>query len=213
MSLALMYADWAAPAGFPFRQPRQWPHPLLAAWQEGDVDAHNSQAQTHSPGAQGFDALVASHAPRVYRHLYRIVQNVQEAEDLCQETFLRAYRYFHQYDPARPFLNWVLGIGTRLAFDALRKRGRIEAAGENAAVAGEHVDAREVVERRDVRERLARRVEQLPGNDALLIQLHYSDGLTLREAGEILGMSEGAVKVALCRARKRLRALMMGDAP
>lgn len=164
-----------------------------------------------------FDRLVDAYTARVYTHVYRMVRSREEAEDVVQETFLRAYRGLDRYDRARPFRNWLYAIATNLALNALRARQR---RGEWAPLDFDEApmtfgpradDARDAVARSDRAERLGRAVAQLPAQPAALVHLHYMEGMTVREAAETLAMTEDAAKVALHRARKRLRELL-GDA-
>ena len=161
-----------------------------------------------------FDRLVDAYTARMYTHVYRMMRNREEAEDVVQESFLRAYRNLESFDHARPFRNWLYTIVTNLALNALRARQRRGHAisldfGEDAlAIDAQADDARGLASRGDLAERLARAVGQLPAQPAALVHLHYMEGMTIREAAETMKMSEDAAKVALHRARKRLRELL-----
>jgi len=182
---------------------------LLARAQAGDQDA--------------FGEIVDVYSARILAHLCRLMRQRQEAEDLTQETFLRAYRYLSHYDLSRSFQTWLYTIATNLGRNALRSRkrrgyqisldGSMDDAGELPVLElpADVLHGREHAEQKESNARVAAAVEQLPRRDAVLVQLHYHEGLTLREAGEILGMREGAAKVALCRARKRLREWLLGE--
>ena len=164
--------------------------------------------------SKAFDTLIARYAPRLYTHIYRMVGQREEAEDLVQETFLRAYRYFASYDRARPFRTWIYAIATNTALNAIRarKRGgtavslddedREGASPERAAIGP---DARESAAIGDLNAQLAAAVRRLPALPAALVHMHYFEGMAIREAAEACGMTEATAKVALHRARKRLR--------
>ncbi len=169
-------------------------------------------ARTLAGDAEAFGELVDRYSSRIYAHLYRLVRSREEAEDLTQEAFLRAYRYLERLDTSRSFRNWLYKIATNLGLNALRSRQRrgfpvpLE---EGVAAVQERGQPQ--VERKELSQRIDAVVARLPVQAQMLIQLHYHEGMTIREAAEIVGMREGAAKVALCRARKRLRVWLVGD--
>jgi RNA polymerase sigma-70 factor, ECF subfamily len=83
---------------------------LVEAARRGDRDA--------------FGVLVQRYERRLVRVILRFVSDVELAKDLAQDTFLRAYVRFDQYDPARRFGPWLFRIGVNLTFDYLRRRRR-----------------------------------------------------------------------------------------
>lgn len=169
-------------------------------------------ARTMAGDAEAFDELVDRYSSRIFAHLFRLVRSREEAEDLTQEAFLRAYRHLDQLDTSRSFRNWLYKIATNLGLNALRsrqRRGFPVPLDENVASVQE--EGQPQVERDEVAERVGAAVDRLPAQAQTLIHLHYHEGMTIREAAEILDMREGAAKVALCRARKRLRGWLVGD--
>ena len=78
-------------------------------------------------------------------------------------------------------------------------------------MAGAAPDARDQVAQRELQQRVAGAVHRLPPRSAALIHLYYQEGMSIREAARTLGLSEGATKVALCRARKSLREWLIED--
>ena len=161
-----------------------------------------------------FGLIVERYASRIYTHLYRLVRNREEAEDLTQETFLRAFRFLDRFDMSRPFRNWLYTIATNVGLNALRsvKRRGIAVSLDaddppprGLATAAVAANGRDEAARDEVRQVLAEAVSRLAPRTAALIQLHYDEGMSIGEAAEVLGMKEGAAKVALCRARKQLR--------
>jgi len=181
------------------------------------VDPHWETAcivQMERGNPEAFNRLVEYYSAPIYSHLYRMTRNREEAEDLTQETFLRAYRKFGKYDPTYSFRNWLYTIATNIGRNALRSRGRrIPSArldqGTEVSVADERSAG--VIEGRERKDWLRSAVDCLPDPMPMLIQLHYQEGLSIRESAEILGMSENAAKVALHRARKKLRMMLEKD--
>ncbi len=183
---------------------------------ENQTDAELA-ASVRSGDAGSFDAIVNRHASRIYTHLYRLVKSRQEAEDLAQETFIRAYRFLDRYDGQRPLVAWLFAIATNVGLNALRTRKRripssdavTFSHAEEAEASGD--DGRVAAMRGELAERVDAAVNRLPGPHAALVQMYYRDGLTLAEAARCLGMSESAAKVTLYRARQRLRQWLLEE--
>lgn len=172
--------------------------------------------ETQNGYPQSFNPLVAHYAPRIRAYLYRMVRNREEAEDLTQETFLKAFNALPNFQAERPFKRWLFTIATNTGLNAIRARKR---RGHQVALEPETfaVDAPQPTALHHVPERgdgLEAALATLAPRSQQLITLHYHEGFTLQEAGDMLGISEGAAKVTLCRARQQLRKrLLEGDAP
>ena len=141
-----------------------------------------------------FCELVHRHHERVFGFLLGLTRHRQDAEDLTQETFLRAWKKLHRYDPSMPLLPWLLTMARRLSIAALRrKRPLPELAAEETAPPNSH----------------AERLWELAKNQLTPVAysalwLHYREELPLAQVAAILGKREGAVKVILHRSRKTL---------
>jgi len=185
-----------------------------AAWERFCID------RTRAGDPDAFGNLVEQYSQRVYTHLFRLVRHREEAEDLTQETFLRAYRSLSRFDASRPFRNWLLTIATNVGLNALRAKRRkgflvsLDKVHDGAVpveAADTQEDGRRRAVRRDLAERVAAAVKRLSPRSALLVNLHCQEGMSIREAAEVAGLSEGAAKVALCRARRSLREWLIED--
>lgn len=162
-----------------------------------------------------FGQLVEAYQSPVYNLAYRMLGNPQEAEDAAQEAFLRAYANLASYDPTRKFSSWLFSIASHHCIDRLRRRRARFVPLDDVPGAQSLVDdqlqpeatalARE--EQRQVQQLLA----QLPENYRLAVTLFYWYDLSCQEIGQVMGISEGAVKVRLHRGRKRLAELMRAD--
>ena len=156
------------------------------------------------------DAAFRVHAPDIYRLLYAIVRDRDAAEELTQETFMRAYDRYEQFDQARPIAGWLHGIGTHLALDRLRwwrvrrllgVRG-LRDADLGASVAPDHAAA---VADRDAVTAL---LDELPPRSRAVIVLRHAYGYDDGAIAELLGTTPGAVRTLAWRAHERLRALV-----
>jgi RNA polymerase sigma factor (sigma-70 family) len=165
--------------------------------------------RTQNGDPEAFNPIVAHYAPRIRAYLNRMVRNREEAEDLTQETFLKAFRALPRFQADRSFKRWIYTIATNTGLNALRSRNR---RGMPVEVDTDQIAAREapggVTQHRQQPgrdEHLELALAALAPRDRQLVTLHYHEGFTLHEAGAVLGMSESAAKVALCRARRQLR--------
>ena len=169
-----------------------------------------------SQGAMGgemdqatFAALVGEYQPRVYALAYRYLKSPLDAEDAVQETFLRAFANLDTYHPQRSFRSWLLSITVHLCIDRLRReRRRLYEPLEpyHLVEGGDSLDASLMSgeyqgEIRDL-------IDRLPPQYRQLALLRYWDDLTYQEIGRRVGLSTGAVKSRLHRARRQLAELV-----
>ena len=139
-----------------------------------------------------------------------MLRNREDAEDVVQESFLRAYRGLASFDQPRPFRKWLYTIASNLALNTLRARQRrgktvaLDFDDDACGLPANTVPAMNVGSN-ELADSLAKAVGGLQARPAALVHLHYMEGMTIREAAEVLDMTEEAAKVALHRARKRLR--------
>lgn len=137
-----------------------------------------------------------------------ILANYQDAEDTCQEAFLRAYQNLGRYDPERSFKNWFYTLLSNLCLDQIRKKksfksflGRFRKEDEAAAVVLPHNPApRECLESRFLR--------RLTPRERTSLYLWAQEGYSGAEIASVLGCSEKTVNVYMFRARTKIRAMM-----
>lgn len=152
-----------------------------------------------------FRALYQRHTPAVYQFVLRLVGgNVQEAEDIVQETWMRAARGLPRFQWKSALRSWVTGIALNRVRELARKKKRslteVEEPWEASAPRsdpGVGID-------------LARALELLPPGFRTVLVLHDVEGFTHREIGERLGISDGTSKSQLHGARRAMRRLLDG---
>lgn len=168
---------------------------LLAACRRGD--------------RRSFEELVRLTHRRVYSLAYRLVGDRLDAEDVAQEAYLRMYRGLGGFREEARFETWMYRIVTNCAITHLRKRGRFGdvVAEETLDVPVPDLAADQAVDR----DELSRGLARLPEGQRTVLFLKDVYGLSCREIGEEIGIEEGAVKVRLHRARKRLKELLSTD--
>ena len=167
---------------------------MIARAREGDTAA--------------FEALVVHHARYVYNLALRTVQDPQEAEDIAQESFIRAWRGLPRFRGEAKFSTWIYRIVTNLCYNRLPgiKRQMLEITLEEEALQlpdpDQEADAGLLDE--ETRQQLYQAVDQLPEGYRLLIALRYSQGLSYKDIAEVTEMPLGTVKTGLYRAHRQL---------
>lgn len=168
-----------------------------------------SAARRGEPGA--FEEVVRSTHRQAYTLALRLVGDRQEAEDVTQDAFLRAYRGLAGFRGEARFETWLYRIVANTAMSHLRRRGRF-----GTLLAEQDEDPAEpaaevLIEDRAVdRDALTRALDALPPGMRSVVVLKDVYGLSCLEVGEAMGISEGAVKVRLHRARRRMKATLDG---
>jgi RNA polymerase sigma-70 factor (ECF subfamily) len=150
-----------------------------------------------------FEQLVDRHRPVVVRVAARIVGS-DEAEDVSQDAFLRAFHRLEHFRGDAPFRAWLLRITHNAALDQLARR-RAEPVDPSTFEASEETASRPPAERLEVRERierLERKLHGLPYQHRAVLVLRDAEGLSYEEIAEITDTPLGSVKGRLHRARR-----------
>ena len=163
---------------------------------------------------EAFHDLVVRYERPVFSVIVRMVRDRQRAEDLTQETFLKAYRALGDYDLSRRFSSWLFKIAHNATIDALRRRRLDLVALEEPGDEGVDPLDRLVDEGTILPEAraeasalgvaLERAVARLRPEYREVVLLRYSEGLAYHEIAEITGLAMGTVKTHIHRARKQL---------
>ncbi len=162
--------------------------------------------QDRGGGEAVFQKLVDRYANDMFRLAFSLVGNAADAEDVVQEAYLRMFRGLAGFREEARFETWMHRIVVNTALNDLRRLGRF---GELMDDEVSDAPAPDLVEQRAVeRDALERGLAALPSGQRTVIVLKDVYGLSCREIGRELGIKEGAVKVRLHRARKRLRELL-----
>lgn len=157
-----------------------------------------------------FEQLVSRTQHRVFALAYRLVGDRGEAEDVAQEAYLRVFRSLGGFRGDARFETWLHRIVVNAAMTHLRRRGRFGDLTRDPDGDPEPPPAPPAQDRTADRDLIRRALEDLPAAMRATLVLYEMYGLSCREIGEELGVSEGAVKVRLHRARKRLKEAIHG---
>ena len=170
---------------------------LIEKAQAGDADA--------------FADLIEMHGTLVYNLALRTLSDVQEAEDVAQETFVRAWKALPRFRADARLSTWLYRIATNLCYGRLPRLKR-ELAALDPDLEIDLPDERQRVEDALVSAEmialLNRAVNQLPESYRLLISLRHMQGLSYAEIAEVANLSLGSVKTGIYRARQQLRRML-----
>jgi RNA polymerase sigma-70 factor (ECF subfamily) len=153
-----------------------------------------------SGDSRAFDELFLRHYAAVYRVLYGVVGNAQEAEDLAQETFTALYRQPPRLDGPGALGGWLYRVAVNRAYNALRSNQRLQRRLERVEP-GEQSDLQDEYLRREERERVRAALARLPERTAKLLLLRYA-GLAYGEIATALQVAPGSVGTLLVRAER-----------
>ena len=170
---------------------------------------------------KAFEQLVVQESPRLFRVIVRIVGDDDEAESILQETFLQAYQRINTFRRESKLTTWLYAIGINLARASLRKSRRLSSLEDQEVERmqpefnrGMFVetpavwDPARVTELSDRRQLVRKGIEQLPEDYKTVVILRDIEEYSTDEVAKMLGISSGAVRVRLHRARGALRKLL-----
>ena len=155
---------------------------------------------------RAFDEIVRLHTPRVFNYVLHMTRHRQDAEDIAQQTFIKAYTHLASFDPTRSFIAWLLTIARRTALNHFRSAKNFEPVAAETA-ANEPTPDRNL-EKRDQLDTMwaqARRV--LSQREFEILWLRYAEDMSLEETARIAGLTQTHTKIIAFRARQRLMKL------
>ena len=184
-------------------------------------ETHDIQA-VKAKDPKALDHLVRTESGRVYRCIGRMIRDTDEIQNLTQETFLQAIQNIESFRGESKISTWLCSIAINLARAHLRKSKRYDVLEESEIEQllptfgffgqGQQVytdwDPERYTERSERIEMVHSALDQLPSDYRAVIALRDLEELSTKEVGEILEISEGAVRVRLHRARQALRVLI-----
>ncbi|MFY9234362.1 MAG: sigma-70 family RNA polymerase sigma factor [Fimbriimonadaceae bacterium] len=171
---------------------------------------------------QLFESLLRSSYRQAYNLACRLTGNPAEAEDLVQETFVRAYRFFHRYDEALPFTSWLYRIMTNAHIDSVRRKGRIktlslEQPGASGSGSWDIPDANSAPDREMMHAAMGEHVQlaltMMNPEFRTAVLLADVQGMAYEEIAEIMQTSIGTVRSRIHRGRKQLRRTLVKHSP
>jgi RNA polymerase sigma-70 factor (ECF subfamily) len=159
--------------------------------------------------AEVFAVLVGRYSDRVFALIERICGDRGEAEELTQDTFVKAYENLYRFRLESSFSTWLYRIACNTAISHVRRRRVHFGEYHDERAAAEDLRTEDETGAREERfQRLERALEALGADDRALVHLFYRDDLPVAEIARITALSPANVKTRLHRIRKRLGVLM-----
>lgn len=156
--------------------------------------------------------LVSRYQQLVYTVVYRVVKNREQAEEIAQDTFVKAYTSLSGFRGDSAFSSWLYMIAYRKALDAIKankriiRSDRIEEILENEI--GPIHDALEYMQEQERKEIIRNSILKLSEDEAVIITLYYFEEKSVKEIVEIIGLSADNIKIKLYRSRKKLYSIL-----
>jgi|SRR5205807_2869385 len=163
--------------------------------------------------SDAFRQLVERHSQPVFRVAYRMTGNQHDADDVVQETFLRAYRTLDRFEERANFSTWLHRIAVNCSLDLLRARvrhdrhygGDPEEAEMTGAAKSEAALQDRLLLSAELQVHVNKAMERLTGNERTAFVLRHFEGMPVEEIGRTLGIQVNAAKHTIFRAVRKLR--------
>lgn len=158
-----------------------------------------------------FETIIEEYQNPLFAFLYRMVRDVDDAKDLCQDTFYKAYKYLRSFREEARFSTWLFRIGYRLALNLLKKKKR-QSETMNA-VAQEH-DFQSKTEPYELKEMsliVERIMDGIPYTHRAALYLFYKEDKSYSEIASIMKIPENTVKSHLFRGKDMIRSKLSRD--
>jgi RNA polymerase sigma-70 factor, ECF subfamily len=174
-------------------------------------------SKARSGDTDAFRVLVERHSRSLFRLAFRMTGNQQDAEDVVQESFLRAYKQLAKFDERASFGTWLYRIAANCSLDLVRSRKRrnehIAPPPENVAEVEDPVvslpstapNPERMALSSEVRERVALAMRDLSPTERTAFVLRHFEGMCMEEVGRVLECQPGAAKHSVFRAVQKLR--------
>ena len=179
------------------------------------MDDANWVKKAQKGDSTAFEQLVLAHQNQIYRLCFRMLGNAEDAADMTQETFLKAWRNLDRFQGDAAFSTWLYRLASNCCLDFLRSQKRRPTVSmttedddgeeQTIEVADDSATPEEELLLKEERSEIARAMASLDEEQRQILSLRVVNDLSYTESAEILDIKEGTVKSRLARARENLR--------
>lgn len=163
-------------------------------------------AEVQGGNSDAFRILVERHSRSVFRLAFRMTGNEQDAEDVVQEAFLRAYKQIHRYESRASFATWIYRIAANYSLDLIRARKPVESDELVMEALKESGPGPErLLISAKMQETMDRALEELSQQERTAFVLRHFEGQSIEEISGALGIGNNAAKHSIFRAVQKLR--------
>jgi RNA polymerase sigma-70 factor (ECF subfamily) len=187
-------------------------------WQSDDASDGSLVLVAQSGDHKAFTELRRRHAKKLLPRIYRITRSWEDAEDVLQDSFLKAFVHLKTFEGRSSFSSWLTRIAINSALMTLRKRRIVEISIDSPLIDGENWSGWELADngrnpeeeyvQRELEQNLRHATRQLRPALRRVVHLRRTEGYSTSEIAAVLGISPSAAKSRLMRAKTALRASM-----
>ncbi|UCE41996.1 MAG: sigma-70 family RNA polymerase sigma factor [Candidatus Aminicenantes bacterium] len=176
---------------------------LVILARKGDVDA--------------FTELARRHQEKIFRTVLWMTKNQQDADDLCQEAFLNAFKHLKNFKQRSSFATWIYRIAVNLTLNFLKRKMRekkrsvipVEDCFQKESGSTHPISPENISLRKELRQRLNQAIDSLPDPYKMSFFLVVFQGMAHGQAAEVLGCSENTISWRMYKARKMLQSKLL----
>ena len=180
-----------------------------------EIDDNILVKKVQAGNKDAFGELVLRYQKRIYNKAYSFTHNVEEARDLSQEIFLKAFKAIHRFRGNSAFYTWLYQIARNAGIDYTRKRNRRKLIlfGDMTLISRLSREKSQTqpihqVERDELNDQIKKAINKLSPRQKQVFVLRHYEGLSLKEIAETLGLKIGSVKAHHFNAVRKLRKLL-----
>jgi len=168
-----------------------------------------------------FEKLLNKYLKPVFNFVCQLSGDFQAAEDLTQETFVKAWKNIEKFDRERSFKTWIFTIAKNTTYDYFKKKKTIpfsnfiDEEGNNKLenMSDGNILPDEILERKNIAEELEKKINEVPKHYRIILLLRYKEDLSLQDISEILGKPYNTIKSGHVRALRSLKKLISEEDP
>ena len=179
------------------------------------LDDHNLVERARAGDQLAFAQLFEQYNAPILNYLHRMVSDRALAEDLTQDTFIKAYRKLDTLTDATSTKSWLYRIATNTAIDDMRRRRMVTTMSDDSPVFTNRADERPGPEAQAMASTLDERVQRalmtLKPNHRQCLLLSDLEDMSAQHIGDVMGLSYAAVRTLLCRARGEMRRALAAE--
>ncbi|WP_062057748.1 RNA polymerase sigma factor [Aquimarina longa] len=159
-----------------------------------------------------FSVLVERYKVIVYTVVFRMVKNKEQAEEVAQDSFIKAFESLGTYRGDAKFSTWLYVIAYRKSLDAIKANKRIMTSELIEEISESEIglvgDALSFLQAKEKKEIISNSIMKLPADEAAIVTLYYFEEKSVKEIVEIVGLTANNIKIKLYRSRKKLYSIL-----
>jgi RNA polymerase sigma-70 factor (ECF subfamily) len=160
-----------------------------------------------------FDRVIQEYQNPLFSFLYRMVRDADDARDLCQDTFFKAYKYIRSFKEEAKFSTWLFRIGYRLALNLIKRRRKHGDPLAHADLVKNVDDSIRKLERKELGSIVGRVMDEIHTNYRVALHLFYKEEKTYNEIATIMKIPENTVKSHIFRGKEAIRKIPVEKYP